>query len=677
MVYQRMPRIGVRIKDYVNAVLTRVGFVCEYSDTYRGKRVRSDNSEGEEHSPARAISRKLSQTLPPDLVGLEAFLRRVRPLFDKDSMEEAKRYIGILAELGSRDTSPGTSSSLPLPVVDFVSSTIVTSGLELPPLKIRPSGILDRSSDLAFVKFVNNQAATDTGSGSTQNVTYFLDEQEIAKPHFQSVEDLFRYPSREEADKLLDAYFSTLHIAYPFLCERWVRQTLYKVYDGFTLWSDLDRQTLSMLNFLFALGSYWCNWPFDDHCMYFARGRQLFFDIFKNSTIELVQCQMLACFYLLIINKPARSWNVLGLVIRSCQNLGLVTDTEGTATTAVDLEMNRRLWYSAYVLEHLIALQLGRQPNMRDEDFLVSLPKEISDWRYLDNGSIDPKPHERDAVMPYFKALIAFSRIIGTAQRELFFLNKPSMTWERTIKVIADIDQLLTEWKTSLNKELDFERPSSFETMTALRRQRNFFAMKYHNLRSIIHRPHITLAIMRHSKRTNRDAQANRVEQDICLDEARKTIRLLDHIESERTLQWDFPLWQLIPCLMSAATILVVGQKLVTDDLDRNFGISTDVNICLTIFDSLQKNTAAQKCASLIRSLMTLHLKDIAPPATVAPTATNSPTSSIEQPYDQNFALDLDYLTALDLSLASGGVQGNGAGEMTATFDWGENNFFG
>lgn len=670
---------GEALKQFRAVHLTRLGFDCHYSDTYRGKRVRDDYSDGEEQSPVIAHTTKPLQnhTLPLELAGLEAFLKQIQSQLDDDAQKQAKSYISTLADLGSKDSARNHGTNLPLPVLESMPSSIATSSLDLPPLKVRPSGILDRSSDLAFVRFVNNQAAADTGSTSTQNITYFLDEQEIAKPQFQSVEDLFRYPSREEADKLLDAYFSTLHIAYPFLCERWVRQTLYKVYDGFTMWSDLDRQTLSMLNFLFALGSYWCNWPFDDHCMYFARGRQLFFDIFKNSTIELVQCQMLACFYLLIINKPARSWNVLGLVIRSCQNLGLVTDTEGTATTAVDLEMNRRLWYSAYVLEHLIALQLGRQPNMRDEDFLVSMPKEISDWRYLDNGTIDPKPHERDAVMPYFKALIAFSKIIGIAQRELFFLNKPSMTWERTIRVIADIDVRLTEWKASLTKELDFERPSSFETMTALRRQRNFFAMKYHNLRSIIHRPHITLAIMRHSKRTNRDAQANRAEQDICLDEARKTIRLLDHIESERTLQWDFPLWQLIPCLMSAATILVVGQKLVTDDPDRNFGISNDVNICLAIFDSFQKNTAAQKCAALIRSLLTLHLRDIAPPVTVAPTTTNSPTSSIEQPYDQNFALDLDYLTTLDMSLTGGGAQGSGLGETSAMFDWGENNFFG
>lgn len=649
------------------------GFECHYSDTYRGKRVKGDQSDIETGYTSHP-SAGVETTLPPVVRNLGSFLRRIQPQLDMETNKEVEDIIRSLAHFKVSQGEPQTATTPSIRARDLASpSTIATDGIELPPLKIRPSGILDRSSDLAFVKFVNNQAASNSGNNSEQNVTYFLDEQEIAKPHFQSVEDLFRYPSREEADKLLDAYFSTLHIAYPFLCERWIRQTLYKVYDGFTLWSDLDRQTLSMMNFLFALGSYWCNWPFDDHCMYFARGRQLFFDIFKNSTIELVQCQMLACFYLLIINKPARSWNVLGLVIRSCQNLGLVTDTEGTATTAVDLEMNRRLWYSAYVLEHLIALQLGRQPNMRDEDFLVSLPREISDWRYLDDGTIDPNPHERDAVMPYFKALIGFSKLIGVAQRELFFLNKPSMTWERTIRVIAEVDQLLTEWKTSLNQELDFERPSSFATITALRRQRNFFAMKYHNLRSIIHRPHITLAIMRHSKHSDRASQSNIKEQDICLNEARKTIRLLDHIESERTLQWDFPLWQLIPCLMSAATILVVGQKLVMDDVERSLGISTDVNICLAMFDSLQKNSAAQKCAALIRSLMTLHLKDIAPPITTAPTAANSPTNSFEQPYDQNFALDMDYLKNLEMQIAAGGPTNIG----DTMFDWGENNFFG
>lgn len=585
------------------------GFDCHYSELYRGKRVKDTEEE----------------ELSENLQGLEEFLNRILPQLDETSRNEAISY--------AKQLKP----------------TIATDGLDLPPIKIRPSGILDRSSDLAFVKFVGQ------AEGNAQNITYFLDEQEIARPQFQSIEDLFRYPSKAEADKLLDAYFATLHIAYPFLCERWVRETMDKVYTNQQVWSDMDRQTLSMLNFLFALGSYWCNWPFDDHCMYFARGRQLFFDIFKNSSIQVIQCQMLACFYLLIINKPARSWNVLGLVIRSCQNLGLVTDTDSNAS-AVEVEMNRRLWYSAYVLEHLIALQLGRQPNIRDEDFVVSLPREVSDWRYLDDGTIDSRPHERDAAMPYFNALVRFSHIIGIAQRELFFLNKPSMTWERTIRIIAEIDQRLTDWKSSLIKELDFEHPTSFETMTALRRQRNFFAMKYHNLRSIIHRPHITLAIMRHA---SEGQQANRREQDICLEEARQTIRLLDHIESEKTLQWDFPLWQLIPCLMSAATILVVGHKLIADEQERE-GINQDIQMTLVIFDSLQKNAAAQKCAALIRSLMSLHLRDIAPP-----TAHASPNT---QPYEQNFALDLDYLTSLEIPDDDVGI---------SMFDWGETNYFG
>lgn len=665
------------------------GFECNYSDTYRGKRIKSDTDE-----ESRAKYPTPHKYLSPNvLAGLDEFLLRIAPHLNDQDRDEAHRYANFVTGLYSNTSTPGPTSNFPLPVRDILPPTIATNGLQLPPLKIRPSGILDRSSDLAFVKFVNNQA--ENASTAVQNITYFLDEQEIAKPHFQSLEDLFRYPSRAEADKLLDAYFSTLHIAYPFLCERWVRELLAKVYDGYQQWAVLDRQTLSMMNFLFALGSYWCNWPFDDHCMYFARGRQLFFDIFKNSTVQVVQCQMLACFYLLIINKPARSWNVLGLVIRSCQNLGLVTDTEHGNATPVELEMNRRLWYSAYVLEHLIALQLGRQPNMRDEDFLVSLPREVSDWRYQDDGTISSIPHERDAAMPYFNALVAFSRIIGSAQRELFFLNKPSMTWERTISVITDIDRRLSEWKSSLIKELDFEHPSSFETMTALRRQRNFFAMKYHNLRSIIHRPHITLAIMRHSQQTKRENQANREQQDICLDEARQTIRLLDHIESERTLQWDFPLWQLIPCLMSAATILVVGHKLIADDAARAEGISNDVQTCLGIFDSLQKNNAAQKCAALIRNLMNLHLKDIAPPATRAPSATASPSFSYERLYDQNFALDLDYLTSLELPATASlnvpatcdtrapedALNGSAVGLNTigqsGIFDWGENNFFG
>jgi hypothetical protein len=616
---------------------------------------------------------------------MQLFLRKIEAQLDPDTAAEAqdlaRQLENVRLTIKTQDTGKRTAASapcpVPLPIAGSVPASIANGGLELPPLQIRPSGVLDRSSDLAFVKFVNNQSVTDNQAASAPNanIAFFLDEGDIVKPNFSSVDDLFCYPEQEESNKLLDAYFSTIHIAVPFLWERKIREIFDKVHKGQMQWSDLDRTTLSMLNFILALGAYWCNWPFEDHCLYFARGRQLFFDVFKNSTIELIQCYLLACFYLLIINKPARAWNVLGLVIRSCQNLGLVTDTETSATTPVEVERNRRLWYSAYILEHLIALQLGRQPNMRDEDFLVKFPSEISDWRFQEDGTIHAKPHEKDAYAPYLTHLIKFSRIIGIAQRELFFLNKPSMTWDHTMRVIASIDQRLLEWKRSLSRELDFERPTSYETMTALRRQRNFLSLKFRHLRQLIYRPHITLAIMRHTK-DPRVVRTNRKEQDICLDEAQQTIRLLDHVDSQRTLQWDFPLWQLIPCLMSAATILVVGQKLIQNDLARRERITQDIETCLSIFDSLQKNAAAEKCAALIRSLQSVHLKDIAPPQGAMPSSidaqsTQSPGSQAsslgQQRYDQSFSLDLDYLTTLD---ACGPLPN----ADPVVFDWGENN---
>ncbi|ORY83617.1 fungal-specific transcription factor domain-domain-containing protein [Protomyces lactucae-debilis] len=669
------------------------GFECNYSDTYRGKRVKSE-SDGESAgtsapfaSGGLSISTDDLSDMREKVNEMQLFLRKIEPQLDADTAAEAqdlaRQLENVRLTIKTQDAGrlPALSAScpVPLPVSDSVPATIANGGLDLPPLQIRPSGVLDRSSDLAFVKFVNNQSIKDSQatSGPNPNIAFFLDEGDIVKPNFSSVEDLFRYPTREEGDKLLDAYFSTLHIAVPFLWERKVREIFDKVHKGEIQWSDLDRTTLSMLNFVLALGAYWCNWPYEDHCLYFARGRQLFFDVFKNSTIELIQCHLLACFYLLIINKPARAWNVLGLVIRSCQNLGLVTDTETSATTPVEVERNRRLWYSAYILEHLIALQLGRQPNMRDEDFLVKFPSEVSDWRFREDGTIDDKVHEKDAYAPYLTHLIKFSRIIGIAQRELFFLNKPSMTWEHTMRVISSIDQRLLEWKRSLSRELDFERPSSYETMTALRRQRNFLSLKFRHLRQLIYRPHITLAIMRHTK-DPRVVRANRKEQDICLDEAQQTIRLLDHVESQRTLQWDFPLWQLIPCLMSAATILVVGQKLLQDDQPRRERITQDIETCLGIFDSLQKNSAAEKCAALVRSLQGVHLKDIAPPHTGVPPPVDAKTAQSpdsqassmgQQRYDQSFSLDLDYLTTLDAS----GLLAAGPQDMVS-FDWGENN---
>ncbi|BFZ53565.1 hypothetical protein PYCC9005_000591 [Savitreella phatthalungensis] len=698
------------------------GFECIYSDTYRGKRIKTEH-EARDSSHTRKIMAAL-----PDL---ESLLRRLQADADPADSQTIDAYLSMLADNQENDEEDSHEDAPAVGAVpDDASPAAASSGtpwredLQLPPLRLH--GVLDQSTDIAFAKFVSRQAGNDVLP---------VTDDEIARPSFQSLEDLFRYPPRDEADKLLDAYFSTMHTAYPFLCERQVRHSLYRVYEGFVSWEDLDRTTLSLLNFLFAIGAYYCNWPYDDHCMYFARGRQLLFDVFKSSSIELIRCNMLGCFYLMIINKPARAWNLLGLVIRSCQNLGIQTDTRLGNMTDVDVEMNRRLWYSAYVLEHLIALQMARQPcSMRDDDYCVPLPSQISDHRFRDDGTIDPQPHPHDDFMLYIPPLIRFSRIIGIVQRELFFVNRPSPTWERTMKLIASIDNMIIEWKASLPASLNFEKtPADTAALhPVVQRQRNFFQMKYHNLRSVIHRPHITLAIMRGGNKSHHR------EQEICLEEARRVIAMVDKVDSDRTLHWNFPLWQLVPCLMSAATILVVGQKL-TEESGRRQELANCVLEVLAIFASLERNSAAGRCAELIRALQTLELKDIAPAPAAAvnkhhdqtlllqhspsvPTSspsfsrdprlhyqhsgrsnhhlvhivgtgngvshgrangnsitnsTGSPTSpsssTNEGPYDQNFTLDLDYLMQLDFTGVNGGVPGHAPPDFGATqFDWGE-----
>lgn len=596
------------------------GFECEYSDTYRGKRIKLDEP-------------KIPDALGTDLPGLGELLKSLRHATRDPS--QIDHYLALIEDASTPRGDDSTTEEAPPPH-------------DAPPLRLQ--GVGDQSSDIAFARLVSRSKI------DVNNV-----DEEIAKPSFQTIDELFRYPPREEAEKLLDAYFSTIHTAYPFISERWVRSTLAQVYDGYVPWADVERTALSRLNFLFSIGAYYCNWPYDDHCMYFARGRQLLFDVFKNASLDLAQAYMLGSCYLMIINKPARAWNLLGLVIRSCQNLGIPTDSEFATLTPVEREMNRRLWYAAYVLEHLLALQMGRQPcGMRDEEFHVPPPSQISDRRFQDDGTISPHPHPNDSFMQYVPPLIRFSRIIGIVQRELFYVNRPPMRWDATMKLIASIDNMIVEWKATLPASLNFDSATPPQH-PIIQRQRNFFEMKYHNLRSVIHRPHITLAIMRQGK-----PQTNSREQDICLEEARQLVAMVDQVDSERSLHWNFPLWQLIPCLMSAATILVVGQKLVSDKT-RQAQLAACVTDVLGVFDSLEKNTSAGRCAELIRSLQRLELKDIAPPAKQAavaprlPSHSCSPSSTTEQPYDQNFALDIDYLMQLDFGK-----------EHATQFDWGE-----
>lgn len=133
-------------------------------------------------------------------------------------------------------------------------------------------------------------------------------------------------------------------------------------------------------------------------------------------------------------------------------------------------ETRRRVWYSLYVLDRLIALQLGRPPAIFDEDCYVSLPSRKDD-SMQDGGDASPATvgsTETRSVGEYFVRVIEFSSILG---RVLRALCNPHHKIVDKLQATARLDGFILAWKQKLPRYLRFDIGHAFEKSVTFKRQ--------------------------------------------------------------------------------------------------------------------------------------------------------------------------------------------------------------
>lgn len=139
---------------------------------------------------------------------------------------------------------------------------------------------------------------------------------------------------------------------------------------------------------------------------------------------------------------------------------------------AIETEMRRRLWYSLYVLDRLLALQLGRPAAIHEDGYNVELP-EVVDDTLLDsskNGSPVPSIYET-SINEYFLSVISFSGIVGQVMRDIYNLFGVNKSIEEMLSHTVRLDHEVTQWKLGLPRKLRFDLGHTFEKSVTFQRQ--------------------------------------------------------------------------------------------------------------------------------------------------------------------------------------------------------------
>lgn len=165
----------------------------------------------------------------------------------------------------------------------------------------------------------------------------------------------------------------------------------------------------------------------------------------------------------------------LGLAVRISQSIGLHVETtspillEGQASLIA--ETRRRVWYSIYVLDRLVSLQLGRPPAVHDDTSYVRLPSRLDDadidWEGDSPQLLEPNdPTTGD----YFLSVISLSKIIGYVLRDLYAPQGERISMGG-LRSTGLLDKQLLEWKCGLPRPLRFDFGHAFETSTVFKKQ--------------------------------------------------------------------------------------------------------------------------------------------------------------------------------------------------------------
>lgn len=143
-----------------------------------------------------------------------------------------------------------------------------------------------------------------------------------------------------------------------------------------------------------------------------------------------------------------------------------------TGLTLTEQETIRRTWYSMYVLDRLLALQLGRPIAIHGEEYCVNLPSEAEETACLFDGEayqplLDGKPSSID----YFISVFKFSQILGQVVSDLYKPSQVAIEPDQMLLSTTTLDERLIEWKLSLPRHLRFDLGHTFETSMIFKRQ--------------------------------------------------------------------------------------------------------------------------------------------------------------------------------------------------------------
>ncbi|CZR52342.1 related to C6 transcription factor [Phialocephala subalpina] len=206
------------------------------------------------------------------------------------------------------------------------------------------------------------------------------------QPKQISIADLKRNsaspPNDSMGGRILDAYFTRLHLRYPFLdrsdilerhANRFVQNNS----------SPKDQYGTFKIYMIYAIGATMLKlteqYDYTPPENFFMTALQYISAARESHSVHNIEAMTLLVLYNLRSPSNSGIWYMIGLAMRTCVDLGLHREAHYGNVPPYEGQLRRRLFWTVYFLERVIAVSVGRPYSIADRDIDASLPLEIDD----------------------------------------------------------------------------------------------------------------------------------------------------------------------------------------------------------------------------------------------------------------------------------------------------------
>ncbi|QPC78149.1 hypothetical protein HYE68_008901 [Fusarium pseudograminearum] len=292
-------------------------------------------------------------------------------------------------------------------------------------------------------------------------------------------------PPDEVMKCLISAYFANTGLLFPFIHQQEFLDT-YQRFQASGFRTDVRRTWLGLLNMILAMATCTSCWEdtgsethFEESDVFYRRAQELCqTQMFRGTTLEIVQFLLLTSQYLQGTHKSVHTWTIHGLAVKGAMSIGLHSRDIASKFTPLEQEIRKRTWFGS------LSMTFGRPCAIPEEYIRLDLPKPLT------------SDETQQLSTAFYNASIKLYRIMGKVIVSLYGSNlgcEDQASDTSTMTYIIQFEQELTDWQNSLPHRLSLHSANELAQAdmhdSTIERFRIILTLRHLNVQLLLHRP--------------------------------------------------------------------------------------------------------------------------------------------------------------------------------------------